>query len=632
MCGILAIIGPQNYPPSKEFQDSLNKMKHRGPDAVQSEKIIFKSSSNFNITLGHHRLAIIDLSENAIQPMHTEDDKFTIIYNGEIYNYIELREELIKHGETFFSDSDTEVLLKGYKVFGKDILSKLNGMFAFIIINKEKEEIFIVRDRFGIKPLYYSYYKDFILFSSEMKPIIQLRNGKITPNEKVIWDYLNEGSVDRSDETFYTEIQRFHAGYYGIVTADQKLRFKEYWNIEKEVNQIRKDETFKKKTYNEHVKTIQDLFISAVRLRLRSDVSVGSNLSGGIDSSSIVSVVNQIISQEQRKNFETFSMVFDESFSFSEHKFIDIITQNTGFTNHRQTPTVSDINDKFNKFMWHQEEPVSGLSPFGGFSVMELASEKGAIVLLNGQGADEILAGYFPLFAYYFYELFKEFHWKTLLREIRANRYKRSVKSFLAQLLPLFLHEKLILRERGVRKYLNQEFVRKNPKRRLSSLWLRKTPLNQALMKNLTNNFQHMLRYDERNSMAFSIEVRVPFLDVDLVSYILALPSKYIINKGTTKWIFRDAMKGLTPESILSRNDKIGFAVPEILWLQEDKPIFFKNLQEEKHPLLKKYVEIRKIDKLLENRKELSNVDLMFLFRVACLNSWLLLFFGSKNH
>ncbi len=627
MCGILAVIGSKNYPALDIFLDSLDKMKHRGPDAVRTEKFLSNKYSDQSIILGHHRLAIIDLSDNAIQPMSSIDNRFTIIYNGEIYNYIELREELLAQGEQFFSSSDTEVLLNGYKIFGKEILSKLNGMFAFIILDKQKEEIFIARDRFGIKPLYYSYYKEHLIISSEMKPIIQLREEKISPNNTLIWDFLNEGSLDRTDETFFKEIHRFPAGSYSIFEFNQKLEFYKYWNLGKEVQNLKNSDGFNTKSCEEHIKTVQDLFIDAVRLRLRSDVSVGSNLSGGIDSSSIVSVVNMIISEEQRMNFETFSIAFDKTFSFSEEEFVKIITQNTMFKNHSYTPTVLDINKDFEKFIWHQEEPVGGLSAFGSYCVMRVASERGTIVLLNGQGADEILAGYFPLTAYYFFELFKKFHWKTFLTEIRETKYKRSIKSFLIQLLPIYLHEKLVLRERGIRKYLNRDFIQKYSKRRLPSLWLRRNTLNSALQKNLTENFQHMLRFDERNSMAFSIEVRVPFLDYKLVKYLLALPSDYLIRKGTTKWIFREAMANITPQPILNRRDKIGFAVPETKWLKEDDLQFIANLKENNHYMLENYVDKTKVLNLYHNRKNLKTSDIMFLFRVACLNTWLTLFF-----
>lgn len=631
MCGIIAVLinndGKQDDNPEPWFHDVLHEMKHRGPDAYGAKKFPIKSNQYQSLILGNHRLAIIDLSDAGKQPMTTEDGRFSIIFNGEIYNYIELRKELIDQGEEFFSDSDTEVLLKGYKNLGIDILQKLNGMFAFIIWDNVNTELLVVRDRFGIKPLYYANFNGNIVLSSEIKPILKLKKSNLKTNDKVIWDYLAYEANDRTDYTFFEEIKRFPAGHYSLISPDDEFNFIRYWNVDEEVIKVRSSEGFSKKSLEEHENAIRELFFTAVRFRLRSDVTVGSCLSGGIDSSSIVSVIAQMLSEDKMHNFQTFSVVFDQSFIFSEKRFVELVTQGTHTANNSITPTLADIDESFEKFLWHQEEPVSSLSPFSQYFVMKLASEKGVKVLLDGQGADEILAGYPPLAAYYFYELFKRGNWIKLIKEMKASHYKNNVKSFIAQLFPKFVHNKLVSKHKGVEKYLTKEFKESYSSHPIPPLMLRRNTLDKALKTSLEYNFQHLLRYEDRNSMAFSIEARVPFLDHNLVAYLLALPSKLIIKDGTTKWIFREAMKGITPQKVLDRQDKIGFIVPEAFWMQEGDPKFITELETNFHPLLNKYVNQTIIKELLIKRKSLKFLDLKFLFRVACLNTWFNLFF-----
>ncbi len=633
MCGILAVLVNEDTELNieSEFKQILNEMRHRGPDAVKTEKFVHKSNGNKSIIFGHHRLAIIDLSDAGIQPMSTEDGRLTIIYNGEIYNYIELRNELVELGEVFTTNTDTEVLLKGYRKFGVEFLSRLNGMFAFIIWDDHKEELLVVRDRFGIKPLYYSSFKDYFIISSEMKPILKIRGKNISPNNDKIWDYLSYGAVDRTDDTFFKEIRRFPAAHYAIISSKEDYTFTKYWNLKEEVQKLRIEDSFKEKSLEEHVNAVREIFFRAVQLRLRSDVTVGSCLSGGIDSSSVVSVIGKILPEDKQDIFQTFSIVFDESFVFSEKKFVEMVTVQTHTNNNTYTPTINDIDTDFSDFIWYQEEPVESMSPFGQFCVMRLASEKGVTVLLDGQGADETLAGYFPLSTYYFYELFKKFRWLTLIKELKASRYKRNVKSFFAQFLPKFVHKRVVSRYKGETKYLQKEFIVNHSKQALPTLMLRRHELDNALMTTLEFSFQHLLRYEDRNSMAFSLEARVPFLDHNLVTYILALPSSYIIKNGVTKWIFRKALEGTTPQSILDRYDKIGFAVPEVFWLQKSDPKFLAELENTPHPFMQQYVELNKIKELCSKRKTLRANELKFLFRVACFNIWLKLFFESNT-
>ncbi|MFX0061317.1 MAG: asparagine synthase (glutamine-hydrolyzing) [Candidatus Hermodarchaeota archaeon] len=633
MCGILCVIKAQGKAKNiddellEKIKDALNLMEHRGPDASGIKE--FGEGISRHAVFGHTRLSIIDLTDEANQPMMTEDGRYFIIFNGELYNYIELREELSALGVNFRTKSDTEVLLKSYRQWGIEVLNQLNGMFSFIIWDKKEEQILLVRDRFGIKPLYYTYIDDLLVLSSEMKPLIFLRDNEVSPNESIIWDFLSYGVQDRKDETFFNEIQRFPAAHYGRIDTQGNLSIVRYWDLAREVKKLQNDGQFKKRDVDDHIQETKRLFLQSVQYRLRSDVPVGSCLSGGVDSSSIVSVIKEIVPKEDKANYETFSIVFDPSLPISERKFVDIVTKEKKIKNNRYTPTADDINQLFETFMTFQEEPVGGLSPFSQFCVMGLASHHNIKVLLDGQGADEILAGYFHLGPYYFYELFKKLSWIRLAKEMKIKRYPKAAISFLAQFLPNFLHRKIISIGKGMERQLKPSFVKKYRKKQKPTLLMRRHTLNQALMTSLEKNFQHLLRYEDRNSMAFSIESRVPFLDYRLVIYLLALPSEYIINKGTTKWIFKKAMEGLTPAAILDRQDKLGFAVPEEMWIKNNDLKLITDLKMDLHPFMLNYISEEKINKLIVNKKALSFKNLKFLFRLGCLNTWFRLFFNN---
>ncbi|NHK32595.1 MAG: asparagine synthase (glutamine-hydrolyzing) [Asgard group archaeon] len=626
MCGILAIL--VNDLTKKDYWKEkssilVKKMSHRGPDAEKIEVYDY-------VILAHRRLSIIDLSDAGIQPLKTEDGRFAIILNGEIYNYIELREELKKLGETFSTETDTEVLLKAYRHYGIDILSKINGMFSFIIWDNEKEELLIVRDRFGIKPLYYSYIGDDLIISSEIKPILDVKEN-IKPNFSIIHDYSVYTSIDHSYETFFNDINSFPSGCYAKITKFNKtepLQINQYWDLLTVIKRLRANPDFKKRTFEQHVSMVKKLFIDAVKFRLRSDVRIGSCLSGGIDSSSIVSVIHDMIDDETRKNFETFSMIYGEWFTLSEKNYIDEVTKLTKFNPNYTTPDITKINNAMNHFIKIQEEPVTSLSPIGQYFVMELAKQQGTIVLLDGQGADEILSGYLYLRGYFLFDLFRKFKFIRLLKEMwHMRKSKITMKYFFANFVPKFLIKSM--RRSIYQKYFKKDFLKENKRKIAPGILNVRKPFHVMLSNLIKIKLPHLLKWEDRSSMAFSIEARVPFLDHNLVSYILALPSEYIVNKGVTKWIFRKAMNKITPETILSREDKIGFSVPELTWITDEKFKLINNLMKNQHSLLHKIINFDKLKPLFEKRanKNLSPEEAKFLFIIANLNKWFEIFF-----
>ncbi|MGY5882010.1 MAG: asparagine synthase (glutamine-hydrolyzing), partial [Candidatus Thorarchaeota archaeon] len=599
-------------------------MKHRGPDG----KGILQ---DIPVILGHQRLSIIDLSDAASQPMISANDRFVLVINGEIYNFLELRKELEDDGAIFRTHSDSEVLLEYFAKMGPEALQKFNGMFSFVIWDREKRQLHVARDRFGIKPLYYCETDAWIVFSSEIKAILPLLENP-QPNDEIVYDFLASSRVDHLDETFFQGIQRFPAAHYGVVN-DGRLKISRWYDIGRDVQRMKMNPAIMRKRLEEQIGTVRNLFFDAVKLRLRSDVPVGSCLSGGIDSSCVVAVATQLLPKGTEDNFQTYSAVYGPWFKMDERKYIEIMTNHTGTSSNFVTPKLSDLEDMFSRFMHHQEEPVPSPSPFTQFCVMGLAHSKGAKVLLDGQGGDEILGGYDYMLGYYLAELLESKQLWKLVRELfgvlrRMNSY--ALKVFIYQFLPKVMQRKLTPK---TDMFLDVVFAERFKNRHIieSLLYLDKS-LESASVNHIHFKLQHLLRWEDKNAMAFSIETRVPFLDHNLVSYILSLPSELKIRRGITKWILRIALRDLVPTSIMSRTDKIGFAVPEVKWVNKRLDIFLKNLKTRPHHLLARYVDIEKLKVLIEGRtKDFDRDKCRLLFRIMCLDRWLEVFFNDDE-
>ncbi len=545
MCGICGF----NWKNEKLCRDMANTLKHRGPD---DEGFYFDD----NVSLGHRRLSIIDL-EGGHQPIYNEDKTICIVYNGEIYNYLELRKEL-ENKHKFYTNTDTEVILHAYEEWGKDCLNKFNGMWAFCIYNKNKNIFFLSRDRFGIKPLYYYFKEGKFIFASEIKAILQ-HNIERTPNDLLIFDYLMYNIVDHTNETFFKGIKKIPKGHFAVFDIKKnKLNIERYWALKISQEDNHGDE-----------RKIKDLFLDSVRLRLRSDVPVGSCLSGGIDSSSIVCTLSKMI---DNKNIATFSAVFPGK-DIDESTYIQTVVENSGVKSNFTSPSGEELIEDITKLIYHQEEPITGPGVYTQFRVMKLAHEKGLKVLLDGQGSDELLAGYLYFFGYYFKELLKKCRILKLIKEMRCyyNKHKRfyEIGMMLYLFLPYSFKRYIFQREN---KYVNTDFIDKYQK---ESTYLKDfidvNSLNDSLLKHFEYKLGHLLNWEDKNSMTFSIETRLPFLDYRFVKYLFSLPSSSKIKNGETKAIFRKAMKGILPDRILQRQDKLGFETPEDEWIKIPK-------------------------------------------------------------
>jgi asparagine synthase (glutamine-hydrolysing) len=605
------------------LESLTDSMRHRGPDGRGSYQ-------DAKVFLGHRRLSIIDLTDGGAQPMFSSDGKRVIVFNGEIYNYVELKEELQQQGIVFKASSDTEVLLELISKRGPKSIKQLNGMFAFALWNRQNESLFVVRDRIGIKPVYYIDTPRITAFASDIRALLPLLD-EIRINDGIVYDFLSRARVDHSSETFFQGIFKLTPGCFALV-ENNELRISRWYNLDSRVESLNSTKVFKIRNDMEHIAEVHELFNDAVRIRLRSDVPVGSCLSGGIDSSSIVVAAASMIPKKELHNFQSFSAVFGQWFSKDETRYIEAVKEKCGIQGHDITPTPELLDRMFDHFIANQEEPVTGASPFSQYCVMQLAHSYGAKVLLDGQGADEILAGYDFMVGFYLAELlyhgkFHRFLKEAYLQIKRRNKY--AIRTGISQYLPNFLRKYA----RTPNLLIASELARRHENRQvLGPVVIRPPSLRYALIQYVTIHIQHLLKWEDKNSMAFSIETRLPFLDYRFLEYVLALPSRLIIKNGITKWILREAMNDKLPSIVLRRTDKIGFATPEYEWLRTKSVATITNLSENIHPQLRDYVNLNALHRILKLTPETVNADTWnFIFRVAALNSWLKTFFPSKT-
>ena len=551
MCGICGAFSfDRTHLNEEDIRTMMGKIHHRGPD----DEGIFL---NNHIGFGFQRLSILDLSSAGHQPMQDISERYTIVFNGEIFNYIELKKELKAKGYDFRSNTDTEVLLSAFIEWDADCLHRLNGMFAFAVYDRDRDRVFMARDRYGIKPLYYFHDHNRIIFSSEIPSLLSvLDKSKITQNNQALFDYLAFNRTDQTTTTFFKNINKLQHGHY-IIIEGNNLNIERWYKLEDRVN-----------TPFQSPEEFRELFSSSIKLRLRSDVPVGVCLSGGLDSSSIVST---LLKDFNKADLNTFSAVYGENKFGDESRYINIYRSQLK-NMHFITPNAETLfNDMF-QFVEAHGEPVPSTSPYAQFKVMELAKEH-VVVTLDGQGADESLAGYHYFFGNYFKELLYSARMLKLLNESfhYLNEHKSifALKTFAFFLLPESLKTKARLQEKG---YINQAFSQNHSSDNVIAGQLYdSTNLKKALLNHFEYKLEHLLKWEDRNSMCFSLESRVPFLDYRLVEKTLALPSEKVIHKGYTKYILREAMKGVLPEEIRLRQDKVGFGTPQDEWFRTAK-------------------------------------------------------------
>lgn len=604
MCGIGAIFASRGLEASlSRIQNMMQLVRHRGPDDAgyvlfrdghaplivadkDTPSLVFEapytycpkreglldSDARGLALLGHRRLSIIDLSPGGHQPMSSEDGRLWVTYNGEVYNYLELKAELEAAGHHFKTYSDTEVIVKAYQVWGEACLERFNGMFAFVIYDTVKRRVFAARDRFGVKPLYFWQCPQGILaIASEIKQFTGLPGWQAVTQNQRVYDYLAGGTTDHTNETLFAGVHQLRGGDSLHFDLTSGVLQTSPWYVLPQGDF--------KGTEQDASERFRSLLAESVRLRLRSDVDVGFCLSGGLDSSSIVCLANQHLNEQQAVHRQkTFSACSHEK-AYDERHFMDIINHHCSLEAHYTYPSLEQLFDEAPLITWHHDEPFGSTSIYAQWRVFEMAKQRGVKVVLDGQGSDEQLAGYFGFFKHHLAELFFGGRWIRFFKEI-AHIRQRHGDTVIPNAPKAFRR----LLKHAVRNYVG------NPKQRLgqSSMWLNmhRLQVNDHLpfgghsyesvrdqcTRQLTYSLPALLRYEDRNSMAHGIESRTPFLDYRLVEFVNTLPGHFRISNGVTKRVLREGMRGVLPEDVRMRMDKLGFATPEEVWIKQHQP------------------------------------------------------------
>ena len=568
MCGILGQFSSKNILNKNQFLNTLNILNHRGPDDYGIEEGFIK---DYNFFIGHKRLSIIDLTKTGKQPFKSKDNRFILVFNGEIYNYLELRKELLNLGFTFNSKSDTEVLLNAWICWGVDSIKKLIGMFSFGILDKSEMNLYLVRDGFGIKPLFYSANSNIseVIFGSEIKPLRNLSKEKKYLNTKKTYEYLVHGLTDYEEETFINDIYSLKQGHYIKFDLNKRKRVITRWWEPKINNKY-------DLTYQEAKIEVKKRFLKNIEIHLRSDVDIATTLSGGVDSTAIVSAIKYL---KPDLKIESFTYSASRN-SINEVKWSNIVSKKLDIRNNLVNINSEEFQDDLKELVKLQGEPFGSTSIYASYRVFREIREKNYKVVLDGQGGDEVLGGYD---GYPYAKIRNYFHKRNysgyfnFLKNLSKNDLsnyellKISAKGF----LPLNVLNKIsLLRNYNKFNWINLRNIpqAKNMKINYYSrnkikkyFQNRENNLSNYLYESIDSlGLSSLLRYGDRNSMANSIESRVPFLTTDFAEFMLCLPDDFLVsNKGITKSIFKDSMKDIIPEEIIQRKDKIGFETPE---------------------------------------------------------------------
>lgn len=615
MCGFSGIVSSEGFE-IKHLKNMNDLIRHRGPDgegyllvdetgglltasgpdtpnSVLSSEFENKPVSDidrlqgrrFRIGFGHRRLSIIDLSAAGHQPLSYYNGRYWIVYNGEIYNYLTLREELMTLGHQFYSRSDTEVILAAYTEWGIDCLNRFAGMWSFVILDTALNELFIARDRYGIKPFYYWFSPEgCFCFGSEIKQFTASDGWRARLNHQASYDFLIYSFTDHTDETMFQDVFQLPPGCfirqsisYLCPNASGRIESERWYNLRS---------SSYTGTFDDAAEEFRRLFHTSVKEHLISDVPVGTALSGGLDSSSIVCEINRILNLEGKSYRQrTFSSCAEDK-KYDERSWMELVIDHTKVDAHFVYPGLEEVIDLTNDLIWYQDEPYQSQSAFLGYRVFNLASQNGVKVLLNGQGADEYLGGYEQFTVARYSAMLKKFRVMEMLLDIR-NAYGRNRKAFLTimpyilyHLSPWYVRKSLVsLRSSSdtVKSLVDHRIL--NPR---STHPYSRIPVKYRTVREISEHLTFYstlpkyLRWEDRNSMANSVEARVPFLDHRLVEFCYNLPDDYLEKDGVTKRILREALKGILPVPVKERRDKMGFVTPEEKWVKNSNPEFFR--------------------------------------------------------
>jgi asparagine synthase (glutamine-hydrolysing) len=552
MCGISGIINKVFEKVSRSDIKTINDLvSHRGPD---DEGFFFEK----NIAFGHRRLSVLDLSPEGHQPMTYLSGRYTITYNGEIYNYLEIRETLAKEGYVFHSETDTEVILASYDRWGKECVKMFNGMWAFALYDKEKNMIFCSRDRFGIKPFYYTEVDNKFIFGSEIKQLLEFYTDRYV-NKKILLDYLVIGFEDHTNETFFENIFKLEQAHNLIFSLDDNsFATQRYYDIRLDENIAKLDQKGSIEAYGKSLE-------SSVKLRLRSDVKVGTCLSGGLDSSSIAAIASGFYSKVSDEKFTAIHAKSTQS-AGDESIFAKEVSEHCGLALKIVEPSNDNFIKHIDEVIYTQEEPFGGPSVFMQYFVMKKAKEEACKVMLDGQGGDETLLGYERYYPAYLISLGYAGMIKGFFNAL--NNSKLTLKQLVGYII-YFTSSKIRLkrlknRNSFIKKeyigYIDNKRVEQNSKNYLNIFNLQHDEIFKTQMP-------HLLRYEDKNSMRNSIETRLPFIDYRVLETAVSLNGNYKIHDGWTKYVLRKAVDTVLPKGIVWRRNKFGFEAPVKSWL-----------------------------------------------------------------
>jgi asparagine synthase (glutamine-hydrolysing) len=562
MCAICGIV-ERGRPAQREVVDAMAaSMHHRGPDS----RGVFAGEEG--VALASCRLAVIDPRPEGKMPVATEDGRVQLVYNGEVYNYRELRAELEPKGHRFRTETDTEVILRAYEEWGDRCVERFNGMWAIAIWDGRRDRLFCSRDRFGVKPFYFRHDGKRFVFASELKAFCHDPETRLEPNLPVVRDYLELARIDHTDGTFFAGIRQLPPAH-SLVLDDKGLRIQRYWELKPG-----------RAPSGDPAPLVRELFFDSVRLRLRSDVAVGTCLSGGMDSSTLVCVAASLLRDEAeaaeslRGRLETFTAWFPDP-GLEERPYAEAVAEHTGAHPHWVTFDSQQLVSDLPSIVESQDEPFGSTSIAAQWYVMKAAREAGITVMLDGQGSDEVFAGYSTFFGERFADLLRTGRMRALAHETGAYRKESGASpvGVAAQLGRAFAREPL---ERHLRPRLSGAHALVHADLRghgpvpvahangFPDLLRRRLALMIA-----RRGLPELLHSEDRNSMAHSIEARVPFLDYRFVELVFSLGGEQLIADGRTKAVLRRALGDLLPEAVRERRTKLGFPTPEARYLRE---------------------------------------------------------------
>ena len=610
MCGIAGLFTQRpSLKCTQRLQSALSALHNRGPNDRGLESIDIACG---RLLLGHVRLSIIDLTAGGHQPKYSANRRYVIVFNGEIYNFRELRAELSTLNYTFTTDSDTEVLLAAWTFWGKACLPRLVGMFAFALFDCETATLTCARDAFGIKPFFYTQEDGNFLFASEIPALLELKSRKPQLNWQRAYDYLVHGDYDSTPETFFQDVRHLPPGHTLVVNLSSgAVGNAERWWIPKILERL--DFSF-----DEAAEQVRENFLQSIRLHLRSDVPLGAALSGGVDSSAVVCAMRHVA---PNLPIHTFSYIAANS-EVNEEKWVDIANRHVGAIPHKVVVSPEELARDLDDMIRAQGEPFGSTSIYAQYRVFQLAKENGVTVTLEGQGADEMLAGYSGYPGQRIRSLIETGCWRQAWQFLNSwsqwpgrSRFE-GLQSIVAEMTDGVVYQTLH-RLSGRRFIPNWIKANELAEHGVSLHYPRQRPELNRRGRRVVAQLAHslskrgiasLLRHGDRNSMRFSIESRVPFLTLEQVEFLLSLPEHYLIaQNGETKSVFRAAMRGIVPDEILDRKDKIGFQTPEKKWLESMKSMVKEWLQTDiALPFLDQQAILQEFSSIIEGRQRFS--------------------------